>query len=116
MNCFSIINSFMLLGSLLCIALSMIQPTLKRKMAVLCLFMATISPLVAYACYAVRYDLPSFPLWLNAVISVFSPLASILVYQWGCRWIRKIEDMKQRSAKRASYIESLRYKEDEELF
>ncbi len=114
MNYFHLLNWYSSCGLMLSVAISSAQPTLKRKIAILCLYLSSLSPLLAYSFYTERLKLPGFPLWLDAVISAFSPLASILVYQWGCRWIRKIEDMKQRSAKRAAYIESLRYKEDEE--
>ena len=114
MNTFHIFNWYSSFGLMFSITISFIQPTLKRKIAVLCLFISSLSPLLAYGFYTERLKMPGFPLWLDAAISAFSPLASILAYQWSKMWIRKIEDMKQRSAKRAAYIESLRFKEGEE--
>ena len=115
MNHFTITNLFIGPSLLLFIAISSDQPTLKRKTTVMCLYLWLLALLfILYPAYVERRNLPPLFFWFDIALAVFFLLSSIWLYQWSNVWIRKIEDMKQRSAKRAAYVESLRYKEDEE--
>lgn len=114
MNYFSITSAFMLPGFVICTAISMAQPTLKRKMNVLCLGSWLISPLMAYPAYMERHELPASYLWIDGGMTLVFLLLPFWLYRQASVWQRKIAVMKQRSVKRAAYIESLRYQEDEE--
>ena len=114
MNYFSITSSFMPLGLVICIAISMVQPTLKRKVTILCSYLPLLLLLLAYPACMERHKLSPGQFWLTIAQAVFVLVSPIWISPWANRWIRKIEEMKQRSVKRAAYIESLRYQEDEE--
>ncbi len=114
MNYFSVTNLFIGPSLLLFVAVSANQPTLKRKTTVMCLYIWLLAPLLVYPACMERHNLPPVLFWLDIAFAVFLLLSSIRLYRWSNLWIQKIEEMKQRSAKRAAYIESLRYKEDEE--
>lgn len=118
MSYFSITNSLMLLDAALCSAISVAQPTLKRKLIVLCIGAGLLPLFLVYLAGMERYEMPPVQFWLVIALAVSGLAAALWIYRLSGIWPRKIEGIKQRSAKNAAihavYMKSLRYKEDEE--